>query len=72
MDGVGMAKYADGVGRRVDHPRLVVAVLGEPEVAVGARRESPQRKIRGVRGMTMMAPVVGLNSKRSGEPMMPR
>ena len=32
-------ELGDGVGRRVDHPDLADVGLGEPEVAVGARRD---------------------------------
>ena len=37
--GRGDGELGDDVGRRVDHPDLVAAVLGEPEVAVGPRRD---------------------------------
>ena len=35
----GDGELGDGVGRRVDHPDLVAVGLGEPEVAVGPRRD---------------------------------
>ena len=41
--GGGDGELGDGVGRRVDHPDLVGCRLGEPEVAVGARRDPEGR-----------------------------
>ena len=57
----GDGELGDDVGRRVDRPDLVAVGLGEPEVAVGPRRDRRRVRCSAV-GMvnSVMAWVVGL------------